>query len=111
LAETIEENKRFSSSSINLKVQIVLADQNKSLIEIILKNTSSDTENVALTVEILLEDEVFAVAVTDEFPIGSGEERELVIPLPAPRGSFSLRLLVSTSASGSREFLLCPTAA
>ena len=111
MAKTIEENKRFSSPSINLKAQVVLADKNKLLIEITLKNTSSDTENVALTVEVLLEDKVFAVAVTDEFPIGPGEERYLAIPLPVPRGSFSLRVLVSTSASGSHEFLLYPTAA
>jgi hypothetical protein len=103
---TTVENKRFSSYPISLKAKIASITQGKTMIKIILKNTSSNAESVALTVEILLEDEVFAVAITDEFPIGPGEERELDIPLSAPHGSFRLRVLVSTSASGSREFLL-----
>ena|GEM_PF-2043307 len=105
MAEITEENKTFSSHSISLKAQIVSTEQNKSIVVIILKNTSSDTEDVALTVEILIEDEVFAVAVTDVFPMRPGEERELDIPLPAPSDSFAIRVLVSTSACGSCEFL------
>lgn len=61
---------------------------------------------MALTIEVLLEGEVAAVAVTDEFPIEPGEERNFEIPLPFLYDLVCLRVLVSTSASDTYEFLL-----
>lgn len=102
-------NEKSEFCPNNIVIEITLVPRQQGVLPLLfVKNSSSEEERAAVTLEILAGDKVVALAVIEDLRVQSGEELYLEIPLMLPHGDYAARIHISTRAGCERELHLSP---
>jgi len=74
------------------------------MLNLFIRNSSSEEEEMTVSIEIATGGSVVAVAVIDGLRVAPSEESRLEVPLSLPRGDYEVRVHVLARASREREF-------